>query len=287
MSASVNNFAMPFSNVSHLSFVDKLRATKLAGWNEMSIMPIQVQQIVAEGISIKDMLSMAEDHGVRIARLDPLNTWPRIWVPDNMDDAYIATVDTSTDDFFELTDALGCTHMSLNATFPSDAMPFNEIVEHYAAICDHARAHGLVCDLEPIPLWGVPTLEMGWDIVRQAGASNGGLVFDSWHFVRSKSSLETLKQIPGEQIHCVQLSDGPLQLPAGVTIKENCYDRFFPGDGEFPNVEVVQILAEKGALNEVGPEVFSPMLDSMSVEQVAEKSSQSIGNVLTLAGVNC
>ena len=74
--------------------------------------------------------------------------------------------------------------------------------------------------------------------------------------------------------------------PAGVTIKENCYDRFFPGDGEFPNVEVVQILAEKGALNEVGPEVFSPMLDSMSVEQVAEKSSQSIGNVRTLAGVN-
>ena len=282
---AVNSCAMPFSNVSHLHFEEKLRATQLAGWSEMSIMPIQVQQIVARGMSIPTMLLMAADYGVRISRLDPLNTWTRIWLPDNMDDEYVATVDTRADVFFALTDALGCSHMSLNATFPLNAMPFDEIVEHYVAIGERAKEHGLICDLEPIPLWGVPTLAMGWDIVREAGASNGGIVFDTWHFVRSKSSLDTLREIPCDQIHCVQLSDGPVELPAGVTIKENCYDRLFPGDGEFPNAEVVQILAEKGALNELGPEVFSPMLNDMTTEQVAKKSAASIERTLEAAGV--
>ena len=138
--------------------------------------------------------------------------------------------------FFELAEGLGCGHASLNATFPLGSMSLDEITEHYAAICEGAREHGMNCDLEFIPLWGVPTLAMAWDIVNGAAAPNGGLVFDVWHFVRGGSGIELLPQIPGEKIHCVQLNDGPLELPTGVSIKDDCYDRHFPGDGEFPNV---------------------------------------------------
>lgn len=280
MTETAVSYMMPFSNVAHLPFDDKLTATRLAGFGALSLMPLEVERILASGLSFADMKSRAADQGVRIARLDPLNTWPRIWRPDNMDEAYIRTVDTAPDMFFRLSEGLGCTHMSLNATFPLGAMPVEEITEHYAAICRKAREHGLVCDLEFIPLWGVPTLDLAWDIVRDANAPNGGLVFDVWHFVRGGSRGELLRQIPGRLVHCVQLNDGPMTLPPGVSLKEDCYNRFFPGDGEFPNVELVRILAETGGLNQLGPEVFSPALAVMTVEEVARKSAESVAAVL-------
>lgn len=285
MANAAVSYMMPFSNVAHLPLKEKLEATRLAGFPELSLMPVEVEGLLAEGMTFSDIKTRAEDEGVAITRLDPLNTWPRIWRPDNMDEAYIESVGTTPERFFELADGLGCKHASLNSTFPLDSMSLDEITEHYAAICKRAGEHGMNCDLEFIPLWGVPTLQMGWDIVKGAGAPNGGLVFDVWHFVRGHSEMDLLLQIPGDQIHCVQLNDGPLELPPGVTVKDDCYDRHFPGDGEFPNVELVKILAETGGLNQVGPEVFSPILKRMTAQEVARKSAESTRAVLAGAGV--
>ncbi|WP_287237821.1 sugar phosphate isomerase/epimerase [Mesorhizobium sp.] len=286
MVVTVNSTMMPFSNVAHLPFEEKLRATRLAGFGELSLMPLEVERLLEGGMSFAEMRSRAADQGVSITRLDPLNTWPRIWRPDNMDEAYIRSVDTTPDAFFRLIDGLGCTHMSLNATFPLNAMSIDEITQHYAAICRRAATYGVTCDLEFIPLWGVPALEMAWQIVSAADQPNSGLVFDVWHFVRSRSKLDTLRQIPSGMIHCLQLNDGPLDLPAGISIKDDCYNRLFPGDGDFPNVEIIRILAEGGGLNQVGPEVFSPMLATMSTEEVGAKSAASIADAFDAAGVN-
>ena len=283
MAIKINSYAMPFSNLSHLDFHEKVRATRLSGFEQFSLMPIEVKEIVAQGISIRDMAQIAADQDVRISRLDPLNTWPRVWQPDNMDEAYVARVSEGVDEFFSIAEGLGCSFASLNATFPLGAMPIEEITEHFAAVCRRAREHGMTCDLEPIPLWGVPTLEMGWEIVRGAGQPNSGLVFDIWHFTRSGSRLDTLASIPGSLIHCVQLSDGALNLPPGVTVKEDCYNRLFPGEGEFANAKVISVLDGIGGLNEVGPEVFSPSLMKMDAEQIAAKSRASIDHVFGLA----
>ncbi|WP_395446578.1 sugar phosphate isomerase/epimerase family protein (plasmid) [Aminobacter sp. UC22_36] len=283
MQSLVNSHLMPFSNVAHLPLAEKFEATRVAGYNALSLMPYEVEQMAATGVSPKHVRQCADDAGMSILRLDPLNTWSRVWLPDNMDDAYIATVDTKQDRVFALCAELGCRSVSLNATFPRGSMPLDAIIEDYAKICAASARFDLDCSLEFIPLWGVPTLAMAWQIVQAAGAGNGGLVFDTWHFVRGKSDLADLRAIPGDKIHCVQLNDGPLALPAGVTIKDDCYDRKFPGDGQFPNVEIVRILSKTGGLNQVGAEVFSPMLKNMSAKQVGEISRRSVEEVLRQA----
>jgi sugar phosphate isomerase/epimerase len=283
MPVTANSTVMNFSNVAHLSLHDKLRASRSADCAALSQMPIEIDRLEAAGILPAEVRKRAADQGVHIVRLDPLNTWPRIWLPDNMDAAYVATVNTGKERVFELARILGCTHISLNATFPLNSMSLDEITSHYANICRDAAEHGLICDLEFIPLWGVPTLAMAWDIVRGSGAANGGLVVDTWHVVRGGSDIAMLADIPGHMIHCVQLNDGPLVLPPGVTIKDDCYDRKFPGDGNFPNVAMVEILARTGGLNGVGAEVFSPILNAMSAEQVGTISRDSVNAVLAQA----
>jgi sugar phosphate isomerase/epimerase len=283
MPVTARSFLMPFSNVAHLPLAEKFEATRIAGYSALSLMPYELDQMEAAGTSPAEVQARADDAGIHIARLDPLNTWPRIWLPDNMDDAYVAKVNTTKERMFALCKAVGATHFSLNATFPRGSMTLDQITQDYAAICRDAAEHGLMCDLEFIPLWGVPTLQMGWDIVRGAGAPNGGLVFDTWHFVRGGSDITLLHDIPGDQIHCVQLNDGPLTLPPGVTIKDDCYDRKFPGDGDFPNVAIVEVLARTGGLNHVGAEVFSPMLAGMSAREIGETSRVSVKGVLHAA----
>ena len=146
-------FAMPFSNVLHLSFLDKIEATRLAGFQQMSIQPQEVLKLAGEGLSVADMRSIAADGGVEIVRLDPLCPWVPDWRPTNFGPDYAAAHDVSPKVFFDLCDQLGCKYMSLNATFPASRYTTGEITEFYAAICRQAGEHGVTCDLECIPMW--------------------------------------------------------------------------------------------------------------------------------------
>ena len=282
---AVNSYTMNYSNVVHLPFEEKLKATRLAGCTTMSLMPADILDMEFADQSLANIRARAADAGVTISRLDPLNTWSRHWVSDNMDDSYTLKTATTAREFYRLCAGIGATKASLNAMFPLGSMTIGEMTEDFAATCRYAADFCVTIDLEHVPLWGMPTLEMAWQVVRDAGQPNGRLVFDIWHFVRSGSKLETLRGIPGHLISCVQLSDGPLALPPGVTIKDNCYDRKWPGDGEFPSAQVLRALDEIGGLNEVGAEIFSPMLEGLSTEEVARLSKVTTETVLNDAGV--
>ena len=205
---------MPFSNVRHLGFRDKIRATKLAGFGQLSLHPHETRDTIKGGLRPEDMLEIAAENDVAITRLDPLSNWNPRWLPTNMDASYIDDFDIEATEFFDLCEQLGIRYCSLNATFAEDIYTADEVVEHYASTCDLAARYDVTCDLENLPMWGVKTLRQAWSIVSSADRPNGGIVFDTLHYVRSGSTLDMLKEIPGDRIHCVQLNDGPLRLPA-------------------------------------------------------------------------
>jgi len=277
---------MPFSNVLHLSFPDKIRAAQLAGFGGLSMHPHEVLRIVAEGTSIAEMLARARDAGIGICRLDPLTNWNPHWLPDNMEAGYIAGHDISAERFFAMCEQFGVRFCSLNASFPAGRLSFNQIVDYYASTCQLGARHGVTCDIENLPMWGVATLQQAWDIVRTAQQPNGGIVFDTLHYIRSHSTIDVLTSIPGEQIHCVQLNDGPLTLAPGIRLQDNCFDRLWPGEGEFPLTELLGTLARTGGLNQVNPEVFSPANKALGAEEIARRSSDSIHRVLARAGIS-
>jgi sugar phosphate isomerase/epimerase len=202
-----------------------------------------------------------------------------------MDTSYIDGFDIGATEFFELCQQLGITYCSLNATFAEDVYPADEVIEHFAATCDLAARHGVTCDLENLPMWGVKTIRQAWSVVSAAGRPNAGIVFDILHYVRSGSTLNMLEEIPGDRIHCVQLNDGPLRLPAGVTLEENCFDRGWPGTGEFPLIEIVRTLAGRDALRQVSPEVFSPHNATRGAAEIAALSAGSLRALLDAANV--
>jgi sugar phosphate isomerase/epimerase len=276
---------MPFANVRHLGFRDKIRAARLAGFGQLSLHPHETRDTIKGGLRPGDMLEIAAENGVAITRLDPLSNWNPRWLPTNMDASYIDNFDIGAAEFFELCGQLGIRYCSLNATFAEDVYAAEEVVGHYAATCDLAARHDVTCDLENLPMWGVKTLRQAWSVVSAAGRPNAGIVFDILHYVRSGSTPDMITEIPGDRIHCVQLNDGPLRLPAGVTLEENCFDRGWPGTGEFGLIEIVRTLAGLDALRQVSPEVFSPHNAARSAAEIAALSSESLRALLDAANV--
>ena len=170
---------MPFSNVRHLDFREKVRATRLAGFGQLSLHPHETRDTIKGGLRPADMLEIAAENGVAITRLDPLSNWNPRWVPTNMDASYIDAFDMAATEFFELCAQLGIRYCSLNATFAAGVYTADEVVEHYASVCDLAARYDVTCDLENLPMWGVKTLRHAWSIVSSAHRPNGGIVFDT------------------------------------------------------------------------------------------------------------
>jgi sugar phosphate isomerase/epimerase len=70
----------------------------------------------------------------------------------------------------------------------------------------------------------------------------------------------------------------------GATLFEDTVRyRMFPGEGELPLVEILEILLEKG-LQEVGPEVFSDEADRLPSEEAGRRCGAGLRRVLEAAG---
>lgn len=109
--------------------------------------------------------------------------------------------------------------------------------ENFAALCDIARPLGLHPHLEFMPWTGVKDLAQARRTVasaRNAGHGNACLLVDAFHFNRSASQLDDLRQTPGEWLRYMQLCDviGPIPDSMEQILFEARQQRCFPGDGD-------------------------------------------------------
>ncbi|WP_140404452.1 sugar phosphate isomerase/epimerase family protein [Acinetobacter populi] len=253
----------------------------------MSIQPQEIKKIMAEEkIKITDIKKIAADYGVTITRLDPLCTWVPKWETKNFGSSFNDGHSTTPQEFFEIATALEVQIMSLNATFPEGTYSTEQLSEFFYTIDSMANDHGILCGLEAIPMWGVKTIAQAWDIVNGSGSKMGGIVIDTLHFVRGNSTLEMLDKIPSNRFHNIQICDGPLNLPENKTLEDECFSRMWPGDGEFPLIEILKYLKERKVLREVCAEVFSYTNKNKSLEEIATLSREKVENLFTKAGIS-
>jgi sugar phosphate isomerase/epimerase len=212
---------------------------------------------------------------VPITVLDPYIRWLPRWVPpDGLSADDLDFLDVDEREFFTMAVDLGVESLTVIEPFGSP-LTAEEATTAFAGVCDRAAEHGLRVHLEFLPWSSIPSLKAGWDVVRDAGRPNGGLVLDSWHFFRSGSALEHLAEIPGDRVFVVQLSDGP-QTPASNLAEESQSGRLLPGDGDWDLTGLVDALARSGGLASVGPEVFSPAVWALPADEAGRSAAHAV-----------
>ena len=191
-----------------------------AGFGGISLWGSHHGLALQDGLSADEALALHVDRGLRVPMVEALLQWAS---------GPSAAADAEAVELFDLGQRFGARYATAVSMDPTLAAR-DDVVRSFARLCDMAAERDLGVSLEFLPWSGIRDLRTGWQIVREAGRENGGLLLDTWHWMRSGPDEETLRSIPPERIHILQLCDAPRQ-PESDLMQEAMQRRLLPGEG--------------------------------------------------------
>lgn len=253
----------------------RLEAAVAGGFSTVSVFPSDCQGPGGpEGVR-----RLVAEHGLRVSALDPYTRWvPRWEPPTDLVADYMSLVGTAEDEFFALAEAVGARSLTALEVFGAE-FPLDALVERFGRLCDRASRSGLRVHLEFTPLGGIPDLATGWAIVAGAGRENGGLAFDTWHYLRGRPDDDLLDRIPGDRIFVVQVSDALVE-PQGPLPEDTMHHRRLPGDGEWDLAGLLRRLRRKPGIGEFGVEVLSDDLWRLPPAEIGRRCGRALRETL-------
>ncbi len=256
-------------------FEQRLEAALAGGFTSVSVFPMDCP----DTRRCRELRLMSEASGIKIGALDPFTRWLPGWQPPaGIAPEFLALVGCEEDAFFARAEALGATSMTVLEPFGRQHEA-GELVESFAGICDRAARAGLRVHLEFTPFSGIPDLATADQIVRGAGRGNGGLVFDTWHYLRGRTDAALLERIPGSAIFVVQVSDAARE-PVGSLVEDTMFNRRLPGDGDWDLESLLAVLLAKPGLGEVGIEVLSRALAPLGAAEIGRRCGETLRRLL-------
>jgi len=170
-------------------FREHVEAAVAGGFTSLVVSTDTIDEAAQSGLSLLEMKRIAEDAGVPIRHYDSLTAWAPIRLPSWAPARMRARFDVSLARALDICDLLCVTNIVAVAAFPRNSVDQERLIEGFADLCDLVAKAGIRVELEFMPILGVPDLATAWDIVRGATRNNSGLMLDTWHFVKSGSSI--------------------------------------------------------------------------------------------------
>jgi sugar phosphate isomerase/epimerase len=160
-------------------------------------------------------------------------------------------------------------------------LPLDAVAERFAGICDRAAEHGLLLAIEFLPWTQIPDAATAWEIARQAGRPNGGVLIDAWHYFRGAADPDQLRAIPPDHVVVIQLDDaGPAE---GDAWEDTIRRRLLPGEGEFDLAGLLRLLDDIGVTAPISVEIMSDQLSGLPAVEVARRAHDAATTVLSRA----
>lgn len=149
-------------------------------------------------------------------------------------------------------------HIKVGSGLEQPWLPRREFARGFGRLCDEAAAAGTKVALEPMPFAEFPTPLAALAAVELADRPNGGLMLDVWHVARSRPQpgFDDLRELPGELIFGVELSDAPAAA-AEPLIAETLDRRLLCGDGDLDIAGFAEAVRAAGFGGPFGVEILS------------------------------
>ena len=234
----------------------------------MSLSPVDVARSTEAGVDAGALRAAARSRDLRWI-LDPIVSWLPAGAASRSPFAAFSIADVAR--MAELLDAASMTAIALSSK-PHET---DQLAEAFADLCD--AVVDVDVHLEFMPMSVVTDVSFAWEVVQTAGRENGGIVFDTWHFLRGNPAVDALADVPGDRIFTVQVNDARAE-PVG-TLWEDTFHRLLPGDGDFDLTSVMGVLESIGGLSWVGPEVFSDTLPELGATEAARVARERIERI--------
>jgi sugar phosphate isomerase/epimerase len=248
------------------NLVELAAAAAAAGFACVTTTP---QLFVRSVAAAPDLRASIEDHGVRVTFVDGLCTaLPGTDLPPG---------EPTVDDCIDIAHAVGAGAINVvHATGVPTPIPV--LAEAFAAACDRAADADLRLAIEFLPGTGIPDFDTAAAVVRAAGAANGSVLLDTWHFARGGGDFAALDDDALALVGGVQLSDRAPDQDAQPYVPRR--GRKIPGDGALPLSRLTADLRRVHPELPIGVEVLSDEIDELGVESGARRLRESLDALL-------
>jgi sugar phosphate isomerase/epimerase len=248
-------------------------ATADAGFTGASLWAFHHNAAVAAGTDPAQVKAWHDDRGLTVPVVESLIGW---------EGGDTATITEQCGPTFEVATYYGA--QAVAGVVMGAEMDRAAATKGLALLGKMGADRGLKVCIEWLPWSALPTIKSAWELIQDAGGDNLGLVVDTWHWLRQPGGPDqaTLRQIPGDRIHCVQLDDTTVAGSGDDMMMESMTNRLLPGEGEVDWAEFLGIIEEIGADPIWAPEVFNLGLLEQGETEMARRIGESTRKVLGL-----
>ncbi len=252
---------------SSFDFRDRVEAISRVGFKGMGIWHADLYKTL-ETRSLGEMKQILDDNGIVHVELEFLFDW-------FLEGEKKKVSDGEKGKLLGAAEALGARHLKVGDFF-NTPVELEQCSASFQALCRDAADAGTNILFEVMPFSMIDDLEDALTMLEQADTPNGGLMIDTWHMVKMGVSNETLARVPRKHILGVELNDGYLETPAGLTLnQETVEQRKFPGEGEFDMPGFMAAVAATGYEGPYGVEVIAKANRSLPLAEVVKRAYDS------------
>ena len=215
-------------SLAHLTILDVpppelVRVAAAAGYDYVGLRTIPlhlsgepVYELHADPVLFRETKAALDSTGVRVLDIE----LARI-VDDRQPVEYVPALEAAV--------ALGARHV-LSSIWAKDR---EIVVDRFGQLCDLADSLGLTVNLEFVSTTNWSTLAGARDVLKAAHRDNAGIMVDTMHFHRARTSLDELDRLPAQWFNYVHIADDRTDVPTTLeearrTMRE---ERLYPGEG--------------------------------------------------------
>src|SRR5439155_8777299 len=192
---------------------------------------------VRSGGDRADLRHRVEDLGMRVTFVDGLcSALPGTPAAHRRDGTFMDPNEATLDDCLHIAHATGAGAINV-VHMRGGATPVAQLADAFAAACARADEHGVRLAVEFLPGTGIPDLATAVAVVRDAGARNGSVLLDTWHFARGGGTLDVLDPEAVQLLGGVQISDRSPEQDREPYVPRR--GRKLPGAGALPLAEII------------------------------------------------
>lgn len=253
-----------------------------AGFTDVSTTPAMYFAARAGGKTDADLRALLDEHGVRVAVIDPLmRGLPGACAPEQVSKRWRATFEHGEDDCYLVAEALNVDLINV-AHFLGAPTPLDELIDAIGLLTSRAVARGRSIVIEAMPEGAIADIATADAIARAVNDPHCGLTIDTWHWWRTGGAMDELLKLSPGTVRVLQAGDALLDA-RGTATNPPSRDRLLPGLGDLPLVDVVRLVQTRHPAACLGIEVFDRATAAQAFDITTAAAAQSMARLTSEA----
>ena len=262
--------------IRHAPYAERFKIARQAGFSGVEIWMDEAREYAKDHGGLESVATLLSENNLR---LDQVLLLRDALSPNHAKDRKNYLKDA--EQIFRDTTILGGKTVVACATFGTTDV--DEAVGLFAELCDLAGVYDIRLALEFIG-WAetIKDIKTAKYIIEKAGRKNGGILYDTLHHFFGGTTMKDLEDVPTDYLFAVHIVDVKrLDMPILEISREH---RLFPGKGEVPIQEILDILHSKKYNSTMALEMFSNDYWNRPPMDVAKEGFQSMLQMISKAG---